>query len=78
MVDKITKKTYILQENIKYAGINATNSNLDQDEDERDSDEERELVDAAFLSEFDDLGWEGRIVSQFIMSKGAAKRGSTF
>lgn len=50
---------------------------MDEDE-ERDADEEWEKVNAAFLSEFEDLGWEGRIVSQFIMSVGRATRGSSF
>ena len=59
--DKITGKPYIIQEKIKYAGRRATV--VLNDDEERDADEEREKVNAAFLSEFEDLGWEGRIVS---------------
>ena len=63
MVDKYTNKTYIVQDNIKYAGINATDSDLEEEEEELDADDERKLVDLAFMSDFDELGWEGRIVS---------------
>ena len=51
-------------QNIKYSrkvenGADLDGQELLEEDEERDEDYERDKVDAAYLSEFNDLGWEG-------------------